>query len=279
MAETRTHIYHSEASILEGHLEIPLEQTIHPQAYLKLQESGGYLSQQHPGYRLEGVMSFESAYTQVAGNPEKKTGHGWSTLSTAAIEGLNVMDVLTCDRVVAQLSSDHPPEGYVPHFSFLGTRFENLRIAGHPVHVDLNLDLLGSKPPNDGSYVAHAPLREIAARQRKAASGHGDESAQMSTGYNRLPANGEGAESIECSLATQVEGGFPGRRFGHVIDVPNFGKIYLATLHVAHSHPNKEKTAMKRTQLHLNMIEMKLGCLATGRMALGKSIVNGTSNP
>jgi hypothetical protein len=279
MAEARTHIYHSEATVLEGHLELPLVQQIYPQAYAKIPEEGGYLSQQHPGYRLEGVLSFENAYTQVAGNPDKKEGHGWNTLSTAVIEGLNVLDVLTADRVVAQLSTDHPLEGYTPTVSFLGTRFENLRIAGHPVKLHMNLDVLGPKPANDGSYIADLGVKQRAAEQLQSVKASGDASAEMSTGYNRNPVSGENPESMQCSLVNQVEGGFPGRCFGHVIDVPNFGKIYLATLHVEHSDPDPEKKVPKRSQYHLSMIEMHLGCIASGKVALARGIVNGTTNP
>jgi len=57
-----------------------------------------------------------------------------------------VLDVLTADRVVGQIITEHPLVGYVPIISFLGTRFENLRIAGHPVELDLDLNILGDKP-------------------------------------------------------------------------------------------------------------------------------------
>ena len=61
-----------------------------------------------------------------------KPGHGWATLTTVVVDDLNVLEVLTADRVVGQIITDYPLEGYVPAVSFLGTRFDNLRIAGHP---------------------------------------------------------------------------------------------------------------------------------------------------
>ena len=40
---------------------------------------------------------------------------------------------------------------------------------------------------------------------------------------------------IKCSLIKTVAGAYPGQGFGTAIDVPNFGKIYLATLTVEES--------------------------------------------
>ena len=40
----------------------------------------------------------------------------------------------------------------MPSVTFLGTRFDNLRIAGHKVEVERNLDILGPKPARDKSY-------------------------------------------------------------------------------------------------------------------------------
>ena len=81
----------------------------------------------------------------MAGNRDVKPGHGFSTITTAVVEDLNVLDVVTADRVVAQISTEHPLVGYVPHITFLGTRFENLRIAGHKVELDLDPDFLGQR--------------------------------------------------------------------------------------------------------------------------------------
>src|ERR1035437_9466457 len=121
----KTHRYHAEATVLAGKLHRPISFEIEPQAYAKLPENGGYLSQRTPAYHLEGVISFKSAYTQVAGSPDIKPGHGVGTLSPSVVEGLNVLDVVTADRVVGQVATEHPLDGFVPHVTFLGTHFEN----------------------------------------------------------------------------------------------------------------------------------------------------------
>jgi hypothetical protein len=273
----REHFYHAEATVLAGELQLPLVQEIKPQLYAKLPERGGYLSQRSKDYHLEEVISFRSAYTQVSGNRDIKPGHGWTTLATVAIEGLNVLDVVTADRVVGQLSTEHPLVGYVPKLTFLGTRFENLRIAGHPVKLDLDPNFLGEKQENDAGYGSHPGFLQRLASQIERIGANSDLPGDVSEGYNRLPSTAEAPESIECSLVNQAEGSFPGRCFGHVIDVPDFGRIYLATLRLEQSE--FQDGVPKRTLFNLTMIKLNLGCIGHGSVGIGNPIVNGHTKP
>lgn len=278
MPETkRDHKYHAEATVLSGLLTLPLEQEIKPQAYAKLSEQGGYLSQHASDYKLEGVISFRSAYTQVGGNPETKQGHGWNTLSTSVIEDLNVMDVVTADRVVAQISADHPPEGYVPHFTLLGTRFENLRIAGHPVKLDLDPHILGTKPNGDRAYTSDPGFIGRVVSQHQHIITRPELPDDLREQYNQVPSTSSNPESLECSLVNHADGAYPGRSFGHVIDVPNFGRIHLAVLRVEHSDYNQD--VPKQTKVNLTMMKLHMGCIASGKVALGHTIINGQSDP
>jgi hypothetical protein len=278
-ANGRTHIFQSEATVLEGHLRLPLEQEIKPQAYVQLPEQGGYLAQRAEKYGLEAVISFRSAYTQVAGNRDVKEGHGWATLTTSVVEGLNVLDVLTADRVVGQIAIEHPLEGYVPHVSFLGTRFENLRIAGHPVELEMDLDVLGSKPDNDAAYTTDSGLLARVTSLYDRIRGHQDLPADLGERYNRLASTLGSPEEVECSLVNRAAGGFPGPCFGHVINVPNFGKIILARLTVKHEDFKAGTGVPEKTTLHLIMIELKLGCAIAGRVGVVEMSTNGRSRP
>src|SRR5215469_6487835 len=104
----RSHRYHANATVLSGHLRLPLVQQIEPQAHAHLREAGGYLAERAENYRLESVISFRSAYTHVAGNRSTKPGQGWTTISTTVIEGLNVLEIVTADRIVGQTITEHP---------------------------------------------------------------------------------------------------------------------------------------------------------------------------
>ncbi len=278
-APPRYHDYDAEAVALSGHLRLPLIQEVKPPTFVKLNERGGYLSQHAENYRLGGAVSFRSAYTQVAGNPDTKEGHGWNTLCTAVVEGLNVLDIVTADRIVCQISTDHPPIGYVPTVTFLGTRFENLRIAGHTVKLDLDLNMLGEKPKGDASYTSNRDFIKRVAAQRDRIQGQKNIPPEISTRYNRLPTISAKQGKIECSLVNQSEGGFPGRCFGNAIDVPDFGKIYLATLTLEQSDFDGKTGAPKKTTIALNMIEMVMGCVGGGGIVGGGGKTNGTSQP
>lgn len=273
----RHHHYHAEASTLEGELHLPFVQKVCSHTASRLNENGGYVTQHADRFHLGGVINFRSSYTHVGGNRDSKPDHGWNTITTAAIEGLNVMEVVTADRVVAQISTDHPLEGYVPRVTFLGTRIENLRIAGCPVEIDFDHAIVGDKPAKDAAYTTNSDLIQRVTRQYKNISGQRNLPAQLSTRYNQLPSASK-RECIECSLVNQVKGSFPGRSFGHVLYVPDFGYIHLATLRIEHSDFTKAGIP-KQTLIHLTMLRLEMGCIGGGTIGLGSGKTNGTSVP
>jgi hypothetical protein len=275
----RTHEYHAEATILEGHLRLPLIQEIKPQAHAKLTQHGGYLSERMEDYRLESVISIRSGYTHVAGNRGLKPGHGWATLTTTVLEGLNILDVLTADRVVGQIITEHPLVGYVPSISFLGTRFENLRIAGHPVNLDLDLSILGARAENDAPYTTDPALIGRVGRQYDSVGDQKEVPADLSERYNRLSSTLGSPEALECSLVNGASGGYPGSSFGHVIHIPDFGQITLAKLTVLHEDFKHGTGVPRKTTVKLTMIDLKLGCVIEGLGGVGNGSSNGTTHP
>lgn len=279
----KVHEFHAEATILSGELRLPLVQKIEPQAKSHLYHQGGYLSQHATEYRIEGVLSFQRAYTQVSGNLARKDGHGWTTLSTTVVEGLNVLEILTADRVVGQIITDHPRDGYVPRISFLGTRIENLRIAGRPVEIEWDLNILGEKPENDRPYSKHVG---VLAKVAELVSGIGKPEELPTTvteQYNRLSACVGSPEAVECSLVKQAKVPSPAISFGHIIRIPDFGTIELAKLSICHEcfgrpgHHNPDPEVPDQTTVTLTMIDMKLGCAVDGDIPVGTGTSNGTT--
>jgi hypothetical protein len=154
----RGHQYHADAHLLSGVLERPIMQSIPQQAQLSLLDwRGGHLYQRVQGYDLEGLLSFKSGYTRVSGYRSERK-HAFVTIATSVIEGLNVFDVLTADRVVAQVTTSHPEPhgddlGHVPNVTFLGTQFANLKISGYDVNLTVNPEICGERPANDVPYL------------------------------------------------------------------------------------------------------------------------------
>jgi hypothetical protein len=160
-----TQYFHAEAHALGGNLLLPFKAEIKKQAFVKLagesddlllegpnQDSAGwraqpnYLSQHAKNFRLEGIVSYSAANTQVSGHRSRKHKDAFVTLATAMVEDFNVLNVVTADRMVAQIATTHFPDQYAPEISFLGTHFENLRIARHRCEPLLQLGLAGERP-------------------------------------------------------------------------------------------------------------------------------------
>ena len=273
----RTHRYQAETVVLTGQLDHPVSQKIEPQANSKLPEKGGYVNQRSDSFRIESVISYRSAYSHVSGSKSPKPGRGWDTLTTTVVEGLNVMEVLTADRVVGQTITEHPLVGYVPTISFLGTRFENLRIAGHPVELEIDPDIFGPKPDDDAPYTLDAGLISRVARQYDRIGSSKDLPAELLERYNRLSPTLGKSEAVECSLVNQAAGRYPGKSFGHIIRVPGFGIITLAKLTVKHENPHERTKVPLKTTFTLTMIDLQLGCPTSGHVPVGGGSSNGES--
>jgi len=272
------HKYHAEALALEGHLKLPIRQPIERQAHSKVRETGGYESQHSRGFRVEGIVSYSAAHTQVSGHEEEKHGHPWVTLSTSVIENLNVLNVVTADRVVAQVSTEYPRDGYVPTVTFLGTQFDNLRIAGHPIEVDLDIDL-GSDPGKETAYTRHPGFMERVAARLGMVRACPDLPEEIKSRYSEDRRASEQGECAEYSLVKRIEGSFPGRAYGHVLDIPHFGKVYLAVVRVEHCDPDKRNDVHKLTTIELTMLDIRMGCIASGHVTAGKTKTNGSTVP
>lgn len=275
------HNYFAEADVLSADLKLPLKEKIAPRVQVKLPSNGRYQFKKANSFRFKGIISYHSAYAQVAGHPSSKSD-GFATLATAVVEGLNVLDVVTADRVVAQISTVHPVfgTGQVPSVTFLGTRFENLRIGGHEVTVTRNLEILGPKPAGDKSYFEDSGVQSRISQQNDKIATATSLPAWVAAAYPKgrpaLNAKGE----LECSLIDSVAAepgvSYGGTSFGHVIDVPHFGKIFLAELKVTREPSKNPKLVADKYRFHLTMIRLEMGCLAQGSAAVAPVDTNGS---
>jgi len=257
MIGERTHTFHADASAFGGHIELPFEQVIAAQAPLTLSPDGGYGSARADNFRFESIFAFKSAYTQVSGIKSRKRP-GWTTLATSVIEGLNVAEILTADRVVAQIITEHPAEmgKYAPMVNFVGTRFDNLRVGSCQIEVDLDLDLCKPQKQDQHGYPDKHTMEDSGFLQRVKAAGY-----NSSAGPDKA--------QIQCSLFEKatIKGKLPGSLQGNVLTIPGFGKAILAEL------------IIDANSYSLNMLRMQLGSPTTGFISASHVIGNGTSQP
>lgn len=268
------HIYHADAYVLSAELKQPVTSDIKRQALVELPEDGQYTFQPAEPFQLFGVLSYRSGYTQVAGHPSTK-GHGFTTLATSVVEDLNVLDVVTADRVVGQISTEHPTDGQVPSVTFLGTRFVNLRIGGHKVDIDQDVHILGPKPDEDRSYFDTPEVLAKMSRQytniRKAKN-----LPEWADKQFRWDKAGVQKGTATCSLVNNISGA-PGTSFGHVIDLPHFGKIFLGELKVERV-PAPSPNDYETYHFHLTMIRLEMGCIGTGNASIAALDANGSGS-
>ena len=248
-------LYHAEAVAASGYITLPIHDTMPAQASVAVPILGGHGSASVENFRHRNYLSFDRAESHVVGSfSDKDQAHG--TLASTIIEGLNIMDVVTCDRIVARITTKHPGKGdsaFIP----LGSRFENLRIAGHPINVDLATDLFAEHDTwtklNDAHAKKPAVKAELATLAVSKAKGGG---FPQSNGMMHL------------TLARNLDN-LPGglSRNGHGIYVPHFGTVYLGEYFVTKS--------MHR----LLMLHVDLGCSVEGCYGSGGAGGNGGPPP
>jgi hypothetical protein len=251
----RTYHYSAHGHALSGQILRPFQQTIEVQAGMSLPTAGGYGSARVENFRVKEVVSFKVAYTQVSGSfNEHDKSH--TTLISTTIESLNVLDVVTADRVVARLSSRHPVNEEEPRIVVLGSQFVNLRIAGCPVHVEVDHELFLRLD----TFAAVRKELESNAEFRKMALD------PYQTGQAQKVPERHGV--ILCSLVKDMKAECPGvKRHGHVFTVPDFGKIFVAELFAEDS------------QRTLTMLRLELGSPTSGPLILGQATTNGRTYP
>jgi hypothetical protein len=273
-----THEYYADAFVLSADLKQPVPSVIEPQFQVTLPEDGTYQYQTAPAYNLYGVLSYKSGYTQVSGHPSSKRD-GFTTLATSVVEGLNVLDVVTADRVVGQISTTHPIDGAVPSVTFLGTRFVNLRIGGHKVEVDQDLHILGPKPANDRFYLDDPDVQTRMSDQYSRIQQKRDLPDWARQQFQWENARTQLGRQGSCSLVKGIDGA-PGESFGHVIDLPHFGRIFLGELSVDRTPPT-EPGGYETYTFHLAMIRLEMGCIGAGNLTAVALDSNGTgrTNP
>ncbi len=126
----KRYLHQANAIAAWGHITRPFCEPIPTQAALALPVTGGYGSTRVDGFRYKEILSFGAAYTEVIGSEHGPDGP-FDTLALTAVEKLNILDVVTCDRLVARISSRRDIASDEPEITTLGSRFERLRIGNH----------------------------------------------------------------------------------------------------------------------------------------------------
>jgi hypothetical protein len=265
--------YRADASALGGFLNEPLDKHIPTLAPVSLSAAGGFATARSGAFNLDEVVSCASAYTLVTG---RETEGSMSTLTTAVIEDLNILEVVAAKRIVAQIAVTVPngkgPNGKAPRrISLAGSRFEGLWLAGRERVPTLNEAL---HQPDIGPGGNELPLTWEAIRaagQPQADrlmgwyEGRGEgafEWAKSRHGWMTTSAPAlEQGDPLLCSLVDGFEDCESDGHCGHIVEIPGFGRIILGELRVT---PDSVQLVSIRAELGCPIRGMVTGPAAAG---------------
>jgi hypothetical protein len=268
--------FKANAYAAAGVITTPFREIIEVQAPAMLSDFGGFGSSRVGQFRHRDILHLEHAHSEVTGSRTHidEPGETYSTLVRSTVEGLNILGMVTADKVVAHLVSTYRPgPGAENSVKLIGSRFHNLRIAGIPVHVDLGVGTLDR-------HHHHKNLNAAYSKDKSVRDLFGDDelkeryadapqevknflAAPPAEGVD-MPANAEGASTVSIVRKLRPESDALDC-YGHVIHVEGFGTIRLGEVRIC-----------KHTRA-LTMIQIHLGCPYEGDVGITSTADGGTS--
>ena len=255
--------FRADANALGGFLDEPFEKIIPALAPVSLPSVGGFATARSEAFNLDAIVSCSSASTRVSGREHAADG-SISILVAATIEHLNILEVLTAERIVAQVSISIPKENEPLTFSLAGSCFEGLRIAGREGRAKLNsrLHQPGSGISSQGLTLTCQDVRqtgrEQAARVINGFQGGSPGAHQWAKTRHEWMTSERPRDdgTVLCSLVDGFEGAGPNEGCGHIVEIPGFGRFIFGELVVS------------RNSIQLVAIRAELGCPVKGQVGV-----------
>jgi hypothetical protein len=245
----RTHYFHANASAIGGYIERPFVKNIPVQSPTSLSPSGGADEAATPNFQFEKIMSAHATRSRVEGN---FLGGLPTTRAMATVEGLNVLDTIRADELVAYISTEHPAQDPdVPRVDLSGTVISGLRVGEAILRVHLDLGFLSN---GDSKRFPKRPYLLERSMWKKA-----DRKFDPEKGV------------LVCTLVEKIEivrGKLPAKIVDtNIIEVPNIGRVHLAEFLVSGN------------SYELIMMRLELGCPVVGSTSASAAKVNGVGYP
>src|ERR1700679_1843667 len=100
----KIYLYNAHGYGFGGRIDRPFQHVLDVHAGGSLPTTGGYETVRRENFRLNEPISYTAAHTVVSGSRNEKDG-SYTTLASSTIEGLNILDMVTADRIVARVAS------------------------------------------------------------------------------------------------------------------------------------------------------------------------------
>ena len=242
MPEKKVFLYHASAVAFGGQITLPFQDILEGQATCA-QLNVGYSQARVENYRYKNMVSFGAAHSQTVGSFSQKD-NAYFSLASVSIEKINILDMITCDRIISRVSAKHMNiDGAESEITPLGCSFENLRIDGRLLNLDMATGLFNGL--STGSS-----LRKAEAEDNQALAG-------LSLGKSKGPLTGY------TMVANDIQFGFK----NHELVIPQFGSVRLARLFCS------------LNARRVSMLEVTLGCPGEGDLGFGGTAGNGDPWP
>lgn len=254
------YFYHAHAVALgEGFPGSTQPLTSHAPCSLSI---GGGSSSASAGRFENGLFSYDSAQSVITTRVDLKDGKSvYCTGVSIAIRNLNIRNMFTADQIVGRVTCEHmydpgdpkgPPE---PDIFTTGSYFDNLKIAGYPVTVEMDHKVFHDLP----TYAACRDnwAKGKASRLRQALIGNHKDLApqngdpwhlkEVHKGCQRQLKEKALRQTVLCSFVKKVD--IPAGEittWGPIIKIPHFGTVYLGEVIIS---PGQRRINMFR--LHM----------------------------
>jgi hypothetical protein len=286
----RTFYYHADANPIGGTIDRPFSGFVPSHASVSLPLVGGFIKKQRKGRKWKDIISYTSESTHVSGSKQDEPEGGpWTTQVSATIEDLNILEIVTADKVVAQLSVSHPHNGGSPTISLVGSQFVNLRVSGVKIDPIIKYDLFADHDgsaetdpakrypthpwPRQEKFLAKVKEQYRNIRESFAERSKGEEIPDWFKPHFHRFDSAQGLDDrdyILCSLfdgIPNVPENFPGTVCGHGIRIPGFGKVFLG------------EVIVHQGTYTVSMIRAQLGSPVGGALSAAVARSNGTHEP
>src|SRR5579864_2676360 len=245
---------------------------------------GGGNSSSSAGKFDNGVVSYDSAQCDLSSRVESKNGKSrYCSGVSVVMRKLNIRNMLTADLIVGRVTSEHtydpddPSSPAEPDIITTGSYFDNLKIAGNAVTVDLVHNVFHDLP----TYAACKDdwAKGKSSRLRGTLVGNAIDPAPQLTDPWHLREVHSGCQkqlndpslkqTVLCSFVQKVTISNAGeiKTWGPIIKIPHFGTVYLGEVILCPGHRR------------INMFRLHMGSPDGGNYIGPSGGTNGTGYP
>jgi hypothetical protein len=246
MAERNKYFcYTAAASAFGGVRTAPVPMTIPTQAMASLSASGGYGSATVDNFGIDGLLTVRKGISTVQGDSKQ-------TELAVTLEGVNIMNVLTLDRLVLHLVSQAPLGSTEASITPAGSLLEGLRIHGKEIEISSSVGIFDASPTYSALEQAYLDGKLAGLILAPGTLGAPCEAGTLQGCQTRVG-------DVKATLYSQPSGGR--------LRVKDFGTLYFGEYRIS---PFSRR---------LTMLRVELGCDTEGSLSLGDGTGNGHWDP